>query len=165
MLLGDSRKGCGAVERVEGEALSLGGAQTLGRAGSRGVEGLGTVGECMMDEHVCFLLRPGVRRRHQCREETGGLKRLDRPQRSRRLLPSVEPGRNYDTVAIIPGPSIMPPSPCEGSWWSQLGPGPDAREADPTPDAPRSNDASALDTPSSASSDSDGSRAPPRSTS
>src|SRR3954451_14570664 len=92
MVLGDSRNGCGAVERVEGEALSLGGVQTLGRAGSRGVEGLGTVGECMMDEHVCFLLRPGVRRRHQCREETGELERLDRPRRSRRLLPRVEPG-------------------------------------------------------------------------
>jgi hypothetical protein len=94
MLLGDSRNGCGAVERVEGEALSLGGVQTLGRAGSRAVEGLGTVGECMRDEHVCFLLRPGVRRRHQCREETGELERLDRPRRSRRLLPRVEPGRD-----------------------------------------------------------------------
>ena len=91
MLLGESRDGCGAGERVESEALSLGGVEFLGGAGSRGVEGLGTVGECMMDEHVCFLLRLGVRRRHQCREETGGLKRLDRPQRSRGLLPRVEP--------------------------------------------------------------------------
>src|SRR5207248_10100380 len=92
MLLGDSRDGRGAGERVEREALWLGGVQSLGGAGSRGVEGLGTVGGCMMDEHVGFLLRPGVCRRHQCREETGGLKRLDRPQRSRRLLPRVEPG-------------------------------------------------------------------------
>ena len=61
MVLGDSREGCGADERVEGEALSLGGVQLLGGAGRRGVEGLGTVGGCMMDEHVCFLLRLGVR--------------------------------------------------------------------------------------------------------
>jgi hypothetical protein len=73
MLVGDSRDGCGAGERVEGESLSLGRVQLLGGADSRGVEGLGAVGECMMGEHVCFLLRLGVRRRHQCREETGAL--------------------------------------------------------------------------------------------
>jgi hypothetical protein len=73
MLLGDPREGCGAGEHVERKALSLGGVEPFGRAGSRGDEGLGTVGECMMDEHVCFLLRLGVRRRHQCREETGEL--------------------------------------------------------------------------------------------
>ena len=42
VLLGDSRDGRGAGERVEGEALSLGGVQSLGGAGSRGVEGLGS---------------------------------------------------------------------------------------------------------------------------
>jgi hypothetical protein len=85
MLLGDPREGCGAGEHVEREALSLGGVESFGRAVSRGVEGLGTVGECMMDEHVCFLLRLGVCRRHQCKEETGELtdrraKKVEFPQ-------------------------------------------------------------------------------------
>ena len=93
MLLGDPREGCGAGEHVEREALSLGGVESFGRAGSGGVEGMRIVGECMMDEHVCFLLRLGVGRRHECREETGELKRLDSSQRSSRLLPRIEPGQ------------------------------------------------------------------------
>jgi hypothetical protein len=78
VLLGELGDGGRARESVESEALSLGRAEILGGAGRQGVEGLGTVGECTMDEHVCFLLRLEVRRCHQCREETGGPKRLDR---------------------------------------------------------------------------------------
>jgi hypothetical protein len=61
VLLGELGDGCGARECVESESLSLGRGQILGGAGIRSVEGLGTVGECMIDEHVCFLLRLGVR--------------------------------------------------------------------------------------------------------
>src|SRR5207249_3238797 len=94
LLPGDSREGSGAGERIEGESLSLGGAELLGGAGRRGIERSGTVGGGMMDEHVCFLLRLGVRTCHQCREETGGLKRLSGLLRPRGLLPRVEPGPN-----------------------------------------------------------------------
>ena len=72
---------------------------------------------------------------------------------------------HVDTVARIPGPCIMPPSRCEGSKSSRLGPGPDALVAGPAPVGPRSNDASAPGRPSSASPGNDGSHAPPRSTS
>ena len=59
----------------------------------------------------------------------------------------------------------MPPSPYEGSWSSRLGRGPVAREAGPTPAERRSHAASVPGTPSSASSGTDGSLAPRRSTS
>ena len=61
MLLGELGDGGGAGECVESESLTLGRGQIRGGAVSRSVEGLGTVGACMMDEHVCFLLRLGVR--------------------------------------------------------------------------------------------------------
>jgi len=61
VLLCELRDGCGAGERVESKPLSLGRGQILGRTGRRRGEGLRTVGECMMHEHVCFLLRLGVR--------------------------------------------------------------------------------------------------------
>ena len=61
VLLGELGDGGGAGECVESESLTLGRGQILGGAESRSVEGLGTVGECMMDEHVCFLRRLGVR--------------------------------------------------------------------------------------------------------
>ena len=78
VLLGELREGCGAGEGVESESLSLGRGESFGRAGNRSVEGWRGVRGCMMDEHVCFLLRLGVCRYHQCREETGGPKHLDR---------------------------------------------------------------------------------------
>ena len=59
VLLGELRDGCGAGEGVESESLSLGRGEGFGRAGSRSVEGLRGVSGCMMDEHVCFLLRLG----------------------------------------------------------------------------------------------------------
>jgi hypothetical protein len=59
VLLGELRERCGVGESVEGQLLSLGPCESFGGAVSRSVEGLRDVKECMMSEHVCFLLRLG----------------------------------------------------------------------------------------------------------
>jgi hypothetical protein len=61
MLLGELSDGSGASEDVQRQSLSLRRGESFGRAGGRTVEGFRGVRECMMDEHVCFLLRLGVR--------------------------------------------------------------------------------------------------------